>query len=95
MVDQVAALFSQYKKLYIVITPEGTRKLVTNWKKGYYYIALKAEVPLALGYLDYKNKECGIVKVMAPTGDYDRDFQVIEAFYRGRHAKFPEKYNLT
>jgi 1-acyl-sn-glycerol-3-phosphate acyltransferase len=95
MVDQVAELFNQYESLYIVITPEGTRKLVTNWKKGYYYIALKAGVPIALGFLDYKHKKCGIGGVMTPSGDYDKDFTGIEQFYRGRHARYPEKYNLT
>lgn len=95
MVEQVAALFDRYDSLYVVITPEGTRKLVTNWKRGFYYIALKAHVPIALGYLDYKEKKCGIDHVMTTSGDFDEDFPAIESFYRGRHAKYPEKFNLT
>jgi 1-acyl-sn-glycerol-3-phosphate acyltransferase len=34
LVDHVAALFDQYDSLYIAVTPEGTRKLVKDWKKG-------------------------------------------------------------
>lgn len=95
MVEQVAALFDRYDSLYVVITPEGTRKLVTNWKRGFYYIALKANVPIALGYLDYKEKKCGIGQVMTPSGDFNKDFPSIESFYRGRRAKYPEKFNLS
>ena len=56
-VTQVAALFKEYDTLNIVITPEGTRKLVHHWKKGFYYIAEKAHVPIVLGFIDFKKKE--------------------------------------
>lgn len=95
MVEQVANVFDQYESLFIAITPEGTRKLVTNWKKGYYYIALKAKVPIVLGFLDYKEKRCGLGQVVIPSGDYDKDFRQIEAFYRGRQGKHPERFNLS
>ncbi len=95
MVEQVSDLYNQYESLYIVITPEGTRKLVTNWKRGYYYIALRAEVPIALGFLNYQDKHCGIGRIMIPSGDYESDFEQIEAFYRGQHARHPEKFNLS
>ena len=42
IVNQVSAMFSRYETLNIIITPEGTRKLVHNWKKGFYYIALRS-----------------------------------------------------
>mgnify|MGYP003307773964 CR=1 FL=1 len=38
-VSQVAAIFKKYDNLNIVIAPEGTRKLVHKWKRGYYYKA--------------------------------------------------------
>ncbi|MCK7531289.1 MAG: hypothetical protein MZV63_09705 [Marinilabiliales bacterium] len=52
-------MFSQHKSFYVTITPEGTRKYNANWKKGFYYIALRAQVPIALGFLDYAKKEGG------------------------------------
>lgn len=94
-VDTVAELFLKYDSLYITITPEATRKLNPDWKKGFYYIALKANVPIALGYLDYHKKEGGIGKMLTPTGNFDEDFKIIEEFYRGRGAKHPELFNLT
>jgi 1-acyl-sn-glycerol-3-phosphate acyltransferase len=95
MVDQVAELFQHYESLYIAITPEGTRSLVTNWKRGYYYIALRAKVPIILGFLDYKEKRCGLDRIMIPSGNYEEDFKQIEAFYRGRQGKHPGKFNLS
>ncbi len=95
LVDEVASLFSQHEVLNVIITPEGTRKLVTNWKRGFYYIALKANVPIVLGFLDYKNKEAGFGPILHPTGDFDADFKVIEDFYRSKTARYPEKFNLS
>jgi 1-acyl-sn-glycerol-3-phosphate acyltransferase len=95
MVGQVAALFEKYDTLFVVITPEGTRKLVPKWKKGFYFIASKAKVPIALGYLDYKLKEGGIGRVIYPTGNFEKDFPEIEDFYREKHPKYPEKFNLS
>lgn len=93
-VDAVADLFNHYDSLFITITPEATRKLNTEWKKGFYYIAMQAKVPIAFGYLDYEKKEGGIGKLFMPTGNFDKDFKVVEDFYRGHKAKHPELFNL-
>jgi 1-acyl-sn-glycerol-3-phosphate acyltransferase len=95
MVDYVADLFSKYDSLYITITPEGTRKLNPHWKRGFYFIAVKAKVPIALGVLDYKEKSGGVGMIFTPSGDFESDFKMIEDFYRGKGAKHPEKYNLS
>jgi 1-acyl-sn-glycerol-3-phosphate acyltransferase len=94
-VDYVAGLFEKYDSLYITITPEGTRKRNERWKRGFYYIALKANVPIALGVLDYKKKEGGIGKIFTPTGNFEEEFKMVQEFYRGRGAKYPEKFNLS
>lgn len=95
IVNQVSAMFSRYETLNIIITPEGTRKLVHNWKKGFYYIALKANVPIVLGFLDFKKKELGFGPTIYPTGNFDEDWKLMEDFYRGITAKHPERYNLS
>ena len=71
IVTQVAAMYSKCDDLNIIITPEGTRKLVHNWKRGFYYIALKANVPIVMGFLDFKKKELGFGPMFYPSGDYD------------------------
>lgn len=95
MVDYVVSLFDNYEELVVTITPEGTRKKTTHWKKGFWYIAMKAKLPIIVGYLDYKKKEGGVGFVMWPSGNFEEDFKKIEDFYRDKTAKHPEKFNLT
>ncbi len=90
MVDTMVALFEQREHLIILVTPEGTRKYAKKWKSGFYFTALRANVPIVLGYLDYRDKEAGIGGVFQPTGDRDKDVEEIKAFYRTKTAKFPE-----
>lgn len=82
LTDQVAELFAKSKELHIGITPEGTRKAVQEWKYGFYYIALKAKVPIQLAYLDYKKKEVGLTYSFFPTGNLEADMAKIKEFYR-------------
>ncbi len=95
IVNQAVASFEKCDDLNIILAPEGTRKCVTNWKKGFYYIATKANVPIVLGFLDYKKKELGFGPMLYPTGNYEEDWKVMEKFYRGINAKYPERYNLS
>jgi len=94
-VDAIARLFEKHDTLNLGITPEGTRSLSKKWKKGYYYIALKAKVPILLASIDYKKKAGHFGPVIFPTGDYEKDFAQIEDYYRGINARYPEKYNLS
>lgn len=90
--DQVADEFDKRETFHVAITPEGTRKLVKKWKMGFYHIALKANVPIQLAYIDYKNKEMGITEIVYPTGDEKADLEKIQAFYKNSNAKYPENF---
>lgn len=95
MIDQVVELFNQTDSLYVLITPEGTRKLSNRWKKGFYLIAQRANVPIAMGYADYAKKEAGVGPVIYPSGNYEEDLKIIQDFYRHITARYPENFNLT
>ncbi|MCD4746577.1 MAG: 1-acyl-sn-glycerol-3-phosphate acyltransferase [Bacteroidales bacterium] len=95
IINYISGLFNQHDSLYIVITPEGTRKRNPKWKKGFYYIAQRANLPIALGFIDYAKKEGGIGKIIKPSGDFEKDFKIIQEFYKDKTAKHPEKFNLT
>ncbi len=92
MVQHVASMFEKSGSLFVVITPEGTRRPNPRWKRGFYYIAQRANLPVALGYIDYGKKEGGIGKVMELSGDIDKDMEEIKRFYLGMTAKHPEKF---
>ncbi|TFU17138.1 lysophospholipid acyltransferase family protein [Thermus tengchongensis] len=91
LVDQVAAIFQREEEIAILITPEGTRSQAPYWRTGFYYMALKAGVPIALGYADFRRKEVGIGGYLWPTGDIRRDFAEIRAFYQDKVGLRPEK----
>ena len=94
-VQHCVDLFSTREKFALTITPEGTRKHTTKWKKGFYYIARQANVPLYVGFIDYQKKENGIMTKFEITGDFDKDFAEIQNLLRGHKAKFPTNYSLT
>ncbi len=95
VVKPIVDLLKKSHDFGLVITPEGTRKLTTHWKKGYYFIAHAANVPIVLGYVDYKQKICCVADVLHPTGNYEEDFKIIQEFYRGRVGRHPERFNLS
>jgi len=83
--------FRSLDHFVLAIAPEGTRHRTNYWKAGFYKIALKSKVPIALGYVDFKKKEVGIGKIFIPTGDKDKDFAHIKGFYTNKSGKYPEK----
>ena len=78
LVDAVVNLFHTNKIQILAIAPEGTRKKVNKWKTGFYYIALKAELPILMVSFDYDRKEVKINDKFNPTGNIESDFNVLE-----------------
>jgi 1-acyl-sn-glycerol-3-phosphate acyltransferase len=91
MVEQMIEKFNQWDRLILTIPPSGTRKRVSQWKTGFYHIAFGADVPIALGFLDYKRKVGGIGPVMTPSGEIEEDMGIIRAFYSTVTGKYPDK----
>ncbi len=91
IVQQSISQFEENEKLVMVVAPEGTRRHVNYWKTGFYYIALGAKVPIALGFLDYKRKRGGIGGLFHPTGNITEDMNEIQKFYHTVTARRPEK----
>lgn len=90
LVDQAVSMFNERENFILAIAPEGTRKYAPKWKTGFYYIALKAGVPIVLTYLDFEKKIVGIGPAFYPTGNVDNDIEAIMAFYRPIKGKHPE-----
>jgi len=93
VIDSIVRMFNEKDEFVFAITPEGTRSFVEYWKTGFYTIALKADVPIVCGYLDYKKKETGVGPTIYLSGDREKDFEKIMDFYRTVHPRFDEKFN--
>lgn len=92
--DQMVEIYNSRKKFQLAITPEATRKSNPDWKKGFYYIALAANVPIQVVSLDYKLKEVNFIKTISPSGDVDADLIEIKNCYKGVTAHHPEQFML-
>ena len=93
LVHHAAATIKKMDQVAFMVPAEGTRSKVTKWKTGFYHIAKKANVPVALGYLDYKNKIAGVGPLINLTDNFEADMLLIENFYSDITAKYPDKYN--
>lgn len=95
VVGQCIEMFSEHDELILAVPPEGTRSKVRSWKSGFYHIASGSNVPIALGFLDYKRRRGGVGGIYYPTGDYDKDIKEIQAFYADITPKYPELSTLS
>ncbi|WKN42056.1 1-acyl-sn-glycerol-3-phosphate acyltransferase [Tunicatimonas pelagia] len=92
MVDAMARLFDERDHLIVLVTPEGTRKYAKRWRTGFYHVAKQANVPILLGYLDYAQKEAGILmEPFYPSDDVNQDIEAIKEKYKGFTARHPEQ----
>ena len=87
IVDSAVAALRENREMTIIITPEGTRKPVRRFKRGFYEIALQADVPIALTYINFKTRRMGVGPIMTPTGDFNSDMRKILAYYGDAHPR--------
>ena len=89
LVEQSIQHFQRHERLILTIAPAGTRKRVIRWKSGFYHIACGANVPIVLGFLDYRRKAGGFGPLIYPTGNMAADMETIRIFYDGVSGKNP------
>ena len=92
LTDRVAEAAIKAERFELAVTPEGTRSLATKWKRGFYFIALKAGLPIQLYAIDYKNKRIVCTKELVPSGNVEADMRLIMDYYRPYEGKYPGKF---
>lgn len=90
LVDAVIDVFNSKEEFRLGLSPEGTRKKVTKWKTGFYYIAKGANVPIVMATLDFENKKVKISEPYYVTDNMEEDFKNFENFFRNVKGKNPE-----
>ena len=94
LTDVLAETIRSTEHFRLCITPEGTRKRVEEWKKGFYFIAQKAEIPILLYGLDYEKKLIRCTKTIIPKGDLDADMRTIKLYFKDCKGKKPENFTI-
>ena len=94
MTDAMAETAKQASKFHLCITPEGTRSRVEEWKKGFYFIALKANLPILLYGVDYEKRLIQCTKTIIPTGNLEDDMREIKLYFKDFKGKYPENFTI-
>jgi 1-acyl-sn-glycerol-3-phosphate acyltransferase len=90
-VDQAIEMLKTEESFYFGLAPEGTRKKTRGWKTGFYRIAIGADVPVYLGFLDFGAKRVGIGPHFKLSGDPEADLGICREFYAGIDGHRPEQ----
>ena len=94
MTDNLAEAARKAEKFMLCITPEGTRSPNPEWKRGFYYIAQKAEIPFLLYGVDYEQKLIRCTKTIVPNGDIDTQMRDIKLYFKDFKGKKPENFTI-
>jgi 1-acyl-sn-glycerol-3-phosphate acyltransferase len=91
LVSQIVAQFEANEDFALIVAPEGTRARTSDWKTGFYQIALRAGVPIVCAGPDYPTRRGVIGPVIRPSGSYAEDMKPAFAFFRTLTPKHPDR----
>lgn len=94
MTDALIETARRESMFRLTITPEGTRKANPDWKKGFYYIAKGAQIPVLLYGLDYERKLIQCTRSFIPSGELEKEMKEIKEYYKDFKGKKPELFAL-
>jgi 1-acyl-sn-glycerol-3-phosphate acyltransferase len=84
--------FLKRDKMVLTITPEGTRKKVADWRRGFYHVAIGAGVPIVPVAFDFSRKRILIGQAFLPSSDVERDVPLLKSFFRREMARHPDQF---
>lgn len=94
VIETVVRKINETDRFVLAVTPEGTRSKVTRWKKGFYYIAQKSEIPILPASVDYGKKRIVFGELLYPGSDERADYKKLLDFYQSISpvGKYPERF---
>lgn len=92
MTETLVTLAKNKPCFHLCITPEGTRSANPNWKKGFYYIAYEAKIPILLYGIDYRKHIIECTKTITPNGDIDKQMKEIKLYFKNFVGLKPQNF---
>jgi 1-acyl-sn-glycerol-3-phosphate acyltransferase len=83
VVGQIVAEFASRPQVFLVITPEGTRKQVSRWKTGFWHIAKGAGVPIQPIVFDWGARVIRFLPAFTPGDDVEKDVAELQSKFAG------------
>lgn len=87
-VGQAAQRLREAERMWLVIAPEGTRRRVEHWKRGFWHIARGADTPVLCAWFHYPERAIGIGPLLTMGNDLEADMQRVRETFRpfiGKH----------
>jgi len=84
VVEKTVEIINQSEKIIIGLSPEATRSKTKFWRSGFYHIANHARIPINFAYIDYPRKIAGFHAGFIPTGDIEKDMEIIRGFFKDK-----------
>lgn len=92
MTDTLGEMALDAESFRLCITPEGTRSLNPDWKKGFYFIAQKAQIPVLLYGVDYERRLIQCTKSVIPSGNVEDEMIEIKRYFEAYKGKKPDLF---
>lgn len=90
-VQQLVELMRSEPWFWLGLSPEGTRRHTDYIRSGFYHLALKLDLPVALAYIDYRTREVGVTEFVRMSGDQARDLVTLRRFYADKVGRHPHQ----
>ena len=94
VVGECVHAFRTSPALMLALSPEGTRKGVSQWKTGFYRIATQAGVPILPAGLDYREHVVRLMPLFQPSGNLEQDLPIIQALFSNVHGRRVRPANI-
>ena len=92
VVDQAVASFQASPRLFLALSPEGTRKRVARWKTGFHRLARAAQVPLWPVALDHGQRVVRLFPLRSVSDDLEADLLALRGLFTPEMARHPEQF---
>ncbi len=93
-IHEAVSILDREDSMHLVICPEGQLAPTDRWNPGFYYMAVKAGVPIIAVYLDYAKREAGVKGVIYDLDNQTEVYRQLSEMYAGVTARYPERFLL-
>lgn len=92
-VAQLAALMASEPFFWLGLSPEGTRQHTDHIRSGFYHLALRLDLPVALATIDYGRREVDVTRFVKMSGDVEGDLALLRAHYADKRGRYPAQHS--
>ena len=76
----------------IIISPEGTRKRIENFRSGYYYLAKETRGNIGILNIDHESKTVSMETIFKPKENVEETNEFVKDIMGKQKHLFPENF---